>query len=92
MDKKLQKYYQLYEISEAEAENFAKANYDHINAYKKDDKFYTLSWGTTISTLANDGKTILFNTEIEGVIAANNDDEAAEKFGLTLIKEQPELQ
>lgn len=84
MAKELQKYYQLYEITEDEAKR-AQDERSYMTAYTKDDKFYTLSWGTTISTLAEDGKTILFNTEIDGVIAANSDEEAATAFGLTAL-------
>lgn len=51
--------------------------------YEKDGKHYVLSWGHDISTLAADGVTILHNTEIEGVIAADDDEDAAKQFGLT---------
>lgn len=75
----MQKYYQLIEISKEEAEKI-KAN---INVYKKSRKYYTLSWGHSISTLADDRVTILYNTEIEGVIEAEDEEDAVEKFGLT---------
>ncbi len=75
----MQKYYQIIEITKEEA--------DTIKAfepvYKKGRKYYTLSWGHSISTLADDRKTILYNTEIEGVIEAEDDEDAMEKFGLT---------
>lgn len=75
----MQKYYQLIEISKEEAENIKVT----INVYKKSRKYYTLNWGHSISTLADDRVTILYNTEIEGVIEAEDEEDAVEKFGLT---------
>lgn len=75
----MQKYYQLIEISKEEAEKI-KA---HINVYKKSRKYYTLNWGHDISTLAEDRVTILYNTDIEGVIAAADEEDAIAQFGVT---------
>lgn len=76
----MQKYYQLIEIDKETAELYKKHGAD---VYKKSRKYYTLSWGHSISTLADDRVTILYNTEIEGVIEAEDDEDAVEKFGLT---------
>lgn len=81
MNEEPKKYYQLVEITKDDAEQYK--NYD-ITVYKKSRKYYTLSWGHSISTLADDRKTILYNTEIEGVIEAEDDEDAVEKFGLTV--------
>ena len=72
----MQKYYRMKEVSSTE-ERMSKG------IYEKDGKHYVLSWGHDISTLAADGVTILHNTEIEGVIAADDDEDAAKQFGLT---------
>lgn len=56
---------------------------EHQEVYKKSRKYYILSWGHDISTLAEDRVTILHNTEIEGVIAAEDDEDAIKKFGLS---------
>lgn len=76
----MQKYYQIIEVSKEEADKIKKFE----TVYKKSRKYYTLSWGHDISTLAEDKETILRNTEIEGVIAAENDEDAAKQFGLTV--------
>lgn len=76
----MQKYYQLIEIDKENAELYKK---HEVDVYKKSRKYYTLSWGHSISTLAGDRATILYNTEIEGVIEAEDDEDAVEKFGLT---------
>lgn len=81
MNEELKKYYQLVEITKDDAEEYK--NHD-ITVYKKSRKYYTLNCGNMISTLADDRKTILYNTEIEGVIEAENDEDAVEKFGLTV--------
>lgn len=70
------KYFNLYEITEEEAKISSMAT------YTDDEKFYTLNCGDMISTLAADGKTILKNTEIEGVVEAETDEEAALKLGV----------
>lgn len=75
----MKKYYQITEITKDEADSIKE--FQHV--YEKASKYYTLSWGHDISTLAEDGVTILHNTEIEGVIAAEDDDDAAKQFGLT---------
>lgn len=72
------KYYNLYEIAVEELQNMPK----DIAIYTKDDKFYTLNCGDMISTLADDGKTILKNTEIEGVVEAKTEAAAAKKLGV----------
>lgn len=73
MAEELKKYWQKVETDEEE----------RIGVYVSEDgKKYTLSWGHDISTLADDGKTILHNEEIEGVIQADSEEEAAEKFDL----------
>lgn len=76
----MQTYYQLIEISKEEADNI-KAT---INVYKKSRKYYTLNWGHEISTLAADHVTILYNTEIDGVIAATDEEDAVAQLGLTI--------
>ena len=73
------KYYNLYEITEEEAKISSMAT------YTDGEKFYTLNCGDMISTLAADGKTILKNTEIEGVVEAESDAEAAEKLNVHLL-------
>lgn len=75
----MQKYYQLVEITKEEADDIK----DFENVYEKSGNYYILSWGHDISTLADDGVTILHNTEIEGVIAAKSDESAVKKFKLT---------
>lgn len=72
------RYYNLHENTEG------KTSGAHATVYtdEKNEKFYTLSWGTSIATLAPDGKTILHDTEIEGVVEAESDEEAALKLGV----------
>lgn len=78
----MNRYYQIIELSKEEAEQMS----EHQQVYKKSRKYYTLSWGHDISTLADDRVTILHNTEIEGVIAAEDDEDAIKQFGLTIYK------
>lgn len=75
----MQLYYQLIEITKDEADEIK----EFQQVYKKSRKYYTLNCGHQISTLAEDRKTILNNTEIEGVIAAEDDEDAIKQFGLT---------
>lgn len=75
----MKRYYQINEITKEEADNLK----EHQQVYKKSRKYYTLSWGHDISTLAEDRVTILHNTEIEGVIAAEDDEDAIKQFGLS---------
>lgn len=75
----MKKYYQIIEIAKDEADSIKE--FQHV--YEKSSKYYTLSWGHDISTLAEDRVTILHNTEIEGVIAAEDDEDAVKQFGLT---------
>lgn len=75
----MQRYYQLNEVTKDEADIIK----EHEPVYKKSRKYYTLSWGHDISTLAEDRVTILHNTEIEGVIAADDDEDAVKQFGLS---------
>lgn len=75
----MQKYYQLIEVTKEEADNIK----EFEPVFKKSRKYYTLSWGHDISTLADDRVTILHNEEIAGVIAAEDDEDAVKKFGLT---------
>lgn len=75
----MQKYYQILEVTKDEADKIKQFE----RVYKKSRKYYTLSWGHDISTLADDRVTILHNTEIEGVIAAEDDEDAVKQFGLT---------
>ena len=75
----MNRYYQIIEVSKEEADSIKEFEV----VYKKSRKYYTLSWGHDISTLAEDRVTILHNTEIEGVIAADDDEDAAKQFGLT---------
>lgn len=75
----MQRYYQLIEVSKDEADQIK----EFEAVFKKSRKYYTLSWGHDISTLAEDRVTILHNEEIEGVIAAEDDDDAIKQFGLT---------
>lgn len=87
MSEELKKYYQMNEVSEDEAKHLGEVTV----VYEKDGKYYMLGWGHEISTLAEDRVTILYNTDIEGVVEAKDDAEAAEKFGLTAIEpEKPE--
>lgn len=72
-------YYNLIEITEEEAKNSSMAT------YTDGEKFYTLNGGDMISTLAPDGKTILKNTEIEGVVSARTAASAANKLGVHLV-------
>lgn len=72
------KYYNLHEIAVEELQNMPK----DIAIYTDGDKFYLLNCGDMISTLAEDGKTILKNTEIEGVVEAKTDASAAKKLGV----------
>lgn len=72
------KYYNLYEIAVEELQDTPK----DIAIYTDGDKFYFLNCGDMISTLAEDGKTILKNTEIEGVVEAKTDESAAKKLGV----------
>lgn len=73
------RYYQIIEITKEEADSIK----EFEQVFKKSRKYYTLSWGHDISTLADDRVTILHNTEIEGVIAAEDDEDAIKKFGLS---------
>ena len=73
------KYYNLYEIPEEETKRTPMA------VYTDGEKFYTLNCGDMISTLSSDGKTILYNTEIEGVVEASSDAEAADKLGVHIL-------
>lgn len=75
----MQKYYQLIETEKPEEK------FRGRDVYTKDDKFYTISWGHEISTPGPDGKPIL-NTDIPGVIAADDEAEAAKKFGVTKVE------
>lgn len=75
------RYYKIEEITKEQADMMK----EH-GVYEKDGKFYTLGWGHQISTLGPDRKTILFNTEIEGVIEADNDEDAMQKFGIEMYK------
>lgn len=72
------KYYNLHEITEEGG------RHGHGTVYTDEsgEKFYTLNWGTMIAKLGPDGKTILNNTEIEGVVEAETDEEAALKLGV----------
>lgn len=72
------KYYNLHEIAVEDLQHLSKEN----TIYTKDDKFFLLNSGNMISTLAEDGKTILKNTEIEGVVEARTDASAAKKLGV----------
>lgn len=76
----MNRYYQIVEVSKDEADSLKAFE----TIYKKSRKYYTLNWGHEISTLAEDRVTILYNTEIEGVIEAENDEDAVSKFGLTI--------
>lgn len=76
----MKRYYQILEVSKDEA-SLLKA---FIPVYKKSRKYYTLEWGHAISTLAEDRVTVLYNTDIPGVIEAENDDDAVSKLGLTI--------
>lgn len=58
---------------------------EEMTLYIKDGKYYTLNCGDMISTLAADRKTILYNDQIEGVVAAESEEEAAEKLGATKV-------
>lgn len=78
----MQRYYQLNEVTKDEADSIK----EFEPVYKKSRKYYTLSWGHDISTLADDRVTILHNTEIEGVIAAEDDEDAVKQFGLTIYE------
>lgn len=80
MNEELKKYYQLIEIDKQTAELYKSCG---IEVYKKSRKYYELNCGHSISTLADDRKTILYNTEIDGVIEAEDDEDAIQKFGLT---------
>ena len=75
----MQKYYQMVEITKEEADDIK----EFENVYEQSGNYYILSWGHDISTLAEDRVNILHNTEIEGVIAADDDEDAAKQFGLT---------
>lgn len=72
------KYYNLNEIAVEDLQDTPK----DIAIYTDGDKFYLLNCGDMISTLAEDGKTILKNTEIEGVVEAKTDASAAKKLGV----------
>lgn len=72
------KYYNLHEIAVEDLQDTPK----DIAIYTDGDKFYLLNCGDMISTLAEDGKTILKNTEIEGVVEAKTDASAAKKLGV----------
>lgn len=76
----MNRYYQIVEVSKDEADSLKAIE----TVYKKSRKYYTLNWGHEISTLAEDRVTILYNTDIEGVIEAENDEDAVAKFGLTI--------
>lgn len=69
------KYYRLDEI-----EDGGKAD-----TYTDGKKTYMLSWGHSISAPGPNGTT-LWNTDIEGVIEAASDEEAATKFGVTKVE------
>lgn len=73
-------YYNLIKINEEEAKTAP------IDVYTDGEKFYTLNSGDMISTLAPDGKTILKNTEIEGVISARTVASAIKKLGVKLVE------
>lgn len=72
------KYYNLYEIAIEELQSTPK----DIAIYTDGEKFYLMNCGDMISTLADDGKTILKNTEIEGVVEAKTEASAAKKLGV----------
>lgn len=76
----MNRYYQTLEVSKEEADSLKAIE----TVYKKSRKYYTLNWGHEISTLAEDRVTILYNTDIPGVIEAENDEDAVSKFGLTI--------
>lgn len=69
------KYYRLDEIEDG----------DRANAYTDGNKTYVLSWGHSISAPGPNGTT-LWNEEIDGVVAAYSDEEAAAKFGVTKVE------
>lgn len=73
-------YYNLIKIEEEEAKTTP------IDVYTDGEKFYYLNSGDMISTLAPDGKTILKNTEIEGVISARTVASAIKKLGVKLVE------
>lgn len=75
-------YYNLLKIEEEEAKN------SPIDVYTDGEQFYTLNCGDMISTLAPDGKTILKNTEIDGVISARTIASAIKKLGVKLVERE----
>lgn len=56
-----------------------------FNLYKKDQEFYTITSGDQISTLDEDGHTILHNTGIPGVVEADSEEDAAALLGVTKV-------
>lgn len=69
------KYYRLDEIEDG----------DRADAYTDSKKTYILSWGHSISAPGPNGAT-LWNTEIDGVVEAASDEDAAAKLGVTKVE------
>lgn len=76
------RYYQAVEI---DADNVNMMKSVGAVLYTASDKYYSLSWGHSISAPGPNGTT-LWNTDIDGVVEATSDEEAAAKLGVTKVE------
>lgn len=78
MEEAINRYYQAMEVDEQNVNQLKTAG---MTLYTASGRYYSLSWGHSISAPGPNGTT-LWNEEIDGVVAAYSDEEAAAKLGI----------
>lgn len=81
MEEAINRYYQAMEVDEQNVNQLKTAG---MTLYTASGRYYSLSWGHSISVPGPNGTT-LWNEEIDGVVAAYSDEEAAAKLGVTKV-------
>lgn len=80
------KYYNLHEITDDKHRRQDTTLYTDESG----EKTFTINHGDMISAPAPDGSGVLINTEIEGVVEAESEEEAALKLGVYPILQEEE--